>query len=61
MTRLYTLVGRARKKAKEYGEDWAVVEIDDADDRVLTIMPLEDTRFEEFTAFDGRILEVVEP
>ena len=62
MTRLTTLLQRARAKSRETHESWAVVEMDHEDDRKLYAVPLDycDRDF-EFEAFDGRVIVVVEP
>jgi hypothetical protein len=55
-------IKHAQRRAKEMGEAWAVVELDsdDMEDRVIRCMPLEATEDDEFLAWEGKILYIIE-
>jgi len=54
-------ITRARRLAKRHNEVYIVASIEQGDRIVQSVLPLDETGFDEFWAFDGRVLCEVWP
>lgn len=59
--RVEAAIRRAQEIARETGESFAVIDIDGLDGRVVRVVREWYCDLDEFFAFDGKVLEIVDP